>query len=84
MKRFRKSSRLALENQGAGHPGFRQWSGGFHGGCLVRPLGVVEPDPVAESSIGMLLALEAMPLHALLFDRTDDAAQSALSRVITA
>lgn len=39
----------------------------------MRPLLVVEGDPVRNHSQGMGLALEAIPVHALLFQRPDHA-----------
>lgn len=40
---------------------------------LVRALLIIEGDPVSDWSRGVLLALEAMPVHALLLERSNDA-----------
>jgi hypothetical protein len=39
----------------------------------MRALGVVELDPIDDRPTGMLLTLEAMSVHALLFQRSDEA-----------
>ena len=37
------------------------------------PTGVVEADPLSDDTRGVLLGFEAMTMHALLFQRSDDA-----------
>ena len=44
----------------------------------MRPLVVVEADPVADHSAGVLQRLEAMPMYALLFERTDHSLHQAV------
>ena len=39
----------------------------------MRPPVVVESDPVSNGSHGVQLAFEAMPMHALLLERANDA-----------
>jgi len=44
----------------------------------VRASAVVEPDPIADHAHRMLLALEAVTMHALLLDRPDHALNEAV------
>lgn len=44
----------------------------------MRPAVVVEADPVADDAVGVLDALEAVPVNALLLERPDDALDHAV------
>ena len=44
----------------------------------MRPSVVVEVDPVGDRSAGVLLALESLPMHALLFERSNQALNHAI------